>query len=275
MPIKERRPLTPGQRGMSFVDNKELSRVKPERSLLAVQKNISGRNNYGRITTRHQGGGSKQHYRLVDFKRDKDNVPATVTSIEYDPNRNSRIALLAYADGEKRYILAPNGLKVNDNVISGSNVEPKIGNSMPLKNITVGEFVHNVELKVNSGGQLGRSAGAQIQLLAKEGDRAVLRLPSGEMRVVNLDCRATIGQVGNLDFINVSLGKAGRSRHRGIRPTVRGSAMNPVDHRHGGGEGKSPIGGQPRTPWGKPAMGYKTRKLKNRSNKFILARRKK
>ena len=275
MPIKERRPLTPGQRGMSFVDNKELSRVKPQRSLLRVQKNISGRNNYGRITTRHQGGGSKQHYRLIDFKREKNDVPASVISIEYDPNRNARIALLAYADGEKRYILAPNGLKAGDKVISGSNVEPKIGNSMPLRNITVGEFVHNVELKVGNGAQLGRSAGVQIQLLAKEGDNAVLRLPSGEMRTVHLDCRASIGQVGNLDFINVTLGKAGRSRHRGIRPTVRGSAMNPVDHRHGGGEGRSPIGGQPRTPWGKPAMGYKTRKLKKLSNKFILARRKK
>ena len=275
MPIKERRPLTPGQRGMSFVDNKELSRVKPQRSLLKVQKNISGRNNYGRITTRHQGGGSKQHYRLIDFKREKNDVPASVINIEYDPNRNARIALLAYADGEKRYILAPNGLKAGDKVISGSNVEPKIGNSMPLRNITVGEFVHNVELKVGNGAQLGRSAGVQIQLLAKEGDNAVLRLPSGEMRTVHLDCRASIGQVGNLDFINVTLGKAGRSRHRGIRPTVRGSAMNPVDHRHGGGEGRSPIGGQPRTPWGKPAMGYKTRKLKKLSNKFILARRKK
>ena len=275
MPIKERRPLTPGQRGMSFVDNKELSRVKPQRSLLRVQKNISGRNNYGRITTRHQGGGSKQHYRLIDFKREKNDVPASVISIEYDPNRNARIALLAYADGEKRYILAPNGLKAGDKVISGSNVEPKIGNSMPLRNITVGEFVHNVELKVGNGAQLGRSAGVQIQLLAKEGDNAVLRLPSGEMRTVHLDCRASIGQVGNLDFINVTLGKAGRSRHRGIRPTVRGSAMNPVDHRHGGGEGRSPIGGQPRTPCGKPAMGYKTRKLKKLSNKFILARRKK
>jgi len=275
MPIKERRPLTPGQRGMSFVDNKELSRVKPQRSLLKVQKNISGRNNYGRITTRHQGGGSKQHYRLIDFKREKNDVPASVINIEYDPNRNARIALLAYADGEKRYILAPNGLKAGDKVISGSNVEPKIGNSMPLRNITVGEFVHNVELKVGNGAQLGRSAGVQIQLLAKEGDNAVLRLPSGEMRTVHLDCRASIGQVGNLDFINVTLGKAGRSRHRGIRPTVRGSAMNPVDHRHGGGEGRSPIGGQPRTPWGKPAMGYKTRKLKKLSNKFIIARRKK
>ena len=275
MPIKERRPLTPGQRGMSFVDNKELSRVKPQRSLLRVQKNISGRNNYGRITTRHQGGGFKQHYRLIDFKREKNDVPARVISIEYDPNRNARIALLAYADGEKRYILAPNGLKAGDKVISGSNVEPKIGNSMPLRNITVGEFVHNVELKVGNGAQLGRSAGVQIQLLAKEGDNAVLRLPSGEMRTVHLDCRASIGQVGNLDFINVTLGKAGRSRHRGIRPTVRGSEMNPVDHRHGGGEGRSPIGGQPRTPWGKPAMGYKTRKLKKLSNKFILARRKK
>ena len=260
---------------MSFVDNKELSKVKPQRSLLRVQKNISGRNNYGRITTRHQGGGSKQHYRLIDFKREKNDVPASVISIEYDPNRNARIALLAYADGEKRYILATNGLKAGDKVISGSNVEPKIGNSMPLRNITVGEFVHNVELKVGNGAQLGRSAGVQIQLLAKEGDNAVLRLPSGEMRTVHLDCRASIGQVGNLDFINVTLGKAGRSRHRGIRPTVRGSAMNPVDHRHGGGEGRSPIGGQPRTPWGKPAMGYKTRKLKKLSNKFIIARRKK
>ena len=274
MPVKERRPLTPGQRGMSYIDFSDVTKFKPEKSLIRSQKSQSGRNNQGRITTRHRGGGHKKHYRLIDFKRDKENVPAKVVGIEYDPNRNCRIALLFYKDGEKRYILAPNGLKVNDVVTSGESVEQKIGNSLPLRNITVGEFIHNVELKPGAGGQLARSAGAQTQLLAKEGEYATIRLPSGEMRRVNINCRATLGQIGNLDYLNVELGKAGRKRYLGIRPTVRGSAMNPVDHRHGGGEGKSPIGGQPKTPWGKPAMGYKTRKPKL-SDKYIVARRKK
>ena len=274
MPVKERRPLTPGQRGMNFIDFSEITKSKPEKKLLLPYKRLSGRNNQGRITTRHRGGGHKKHYRLIDFKRDKDNVPAKVIAIEYDPNRNCRIALLSYLDGEKRYILAPNGLKVNDAVMSGEEVEQKLGNALPLRNITVGEFVHNIELKPGAGGQLARSAGAASQLLAKEGEQAVLRLPSGEMRRININCRATLGQLGNLDQLNVQLGKAGRKRYLGIRPTVRGSAMNPVDHRHGGGEGKSPIGGQPKTPWGKPAMGLKTRKPKL-SDKHIISRRKK
>ena len=274
MPLKERRPLTPGQRGMSFIDFKDVTKDKPEKKLLAPYTRISGRNNQGRITTRHRGGGHKKHYRLIDFKRDKDNVPAKVIAIEYDPNRNCRLALLSYQDGEKRYILAPNGLTVNDVLTSGENVEQKVGNALPLKNITIGEFIHNVELKPGAGGQLARAAGSASQLLAKEGDLATLRLPSGEMRRVNINCKATLGQLGNLDHLNVSLGKAGRKRYLGIRPTVRGSAMNPVDHGHGGGEGRCPTGGPPRTPWGKPAMGFKTRKPKL-SDKYIVARRKK
>lgn len=273
MGIKERRPLTPGQRGMNFVDFSDITKSKPEKRLLLPYKKSSGRNNQGRITTRHRGGGHKRQYRIIDFKRDKDNVPAKVIAIEYDPSRNCRIALLVYKDGEKRYILAPNGLNVNEEVMSGENVEPKLGNSLPLGNITVGEFVHNVELKPLTGGQLVRSAGAAAQLLAKEGDLATLRLPSGEMRQVSSECRATLGQLGNLDELNVELGKAGRKRYLGRRPEVRGSAMNPVDHSHGGGEGKSPIGGQPKTPWGKPALGYKTRKPKL-SDKYIVTRRK-
>lgn len=273
MPIKERNPVTNSQRGMSYVDFAEITKTKPEKNLIMPFKRISGRNNQGRITVRHRGGGHKRKYRIIDFKRDKDNISAKVTAIEYDPNRNSWLALLSYSDGEKRYILAPNGLKVNDVVTSGKEVEQKIGNALPLSNITIGEFVHNVELKPHAGGQLARGAGSSAQLLAKEGNYATLRLPSGEMRVVSSDCKATIGQLGNIDFLNVQLGKAGRKRHAGIRPTVRGSAMNPVDHRHGGGEGKCPIGGQPKTPWGKPAMGYKTRKPKL-SDKFIVSRRK-
>lgn len=274
MPIKERRPLTPGQRGMTFIDFSEITKSKPEKNLLLTHKRGSGRNNQGRITTRHKGGGHKKHYRIIDYKRDKDNVVAKVVALEYDPNRNCRIALLIYKDGEKRYILAPNNLKVSDTVMSGESVEQKIGNSMPLRNITVGEFVHNVELKPHAGGQLVRTAGAAAQLLAKENEDATLRLPSGEMRRVNINCRATLGQLGNLDHLNVKLGKAGRKRYLGIRPTVRGSAMNPVDHPHGGGEGRCPIGGQPKTPWGKPAMGLKTRKPKL-SDKYIVSRRKK
>ena len=274
MPIKERRPLTPSQRGMSYIDYSDITKSKPEKKLLAPYKKSSGRNNQGRITTRHKGGGHKRYYRIIDFKRDKNNVPAKVVAFEYDPNRNCRIALLNYSDGEKRYILAPNGLNINDTVISGDSVEQKVGNALPLRNITIGEFVHNVELKPGAGGQLARTAGAQAQLLAKEGDFATLRLPSGEMRNVPIGCKATLGQLGNLDHLNVMLGKAGRKRHLGIRPTVRGVVMNAVDHPHGGGEGKSPIGGKPQTPWGKPAMGFKTRKPKL-SDKFIVARRKK
>ncbi|MBI1858018.1 MAG: 50S ribosomal protein L2 [Candidatus Melainabacteria bacterium] len=274
MALKQIRPLTPGQRGMTFADFSDITKDRPEKSLLKAYKKSAGRNNQGRITTRHKGGGHKKHYRVIDFKRDKENVPAKVIAIEYDPNRNCRIALLVYADGEKRYILAPNKLQVNDVVESGNNIEQKIGSCLPLRYITVGEFVHCVELKPDGGAQLGRTAGAQVQFLAKEGDVATVRLPSGEMRNLSADCRATIGQIGNLEDLNVVLGKAGRKRHRGIRPTVRGVAMNPVDHRHGGGEGKCPIGGQPKTPWGKPAMGYKTRKLKL-SDKYIISRRKK
>ena len=274
MPLKERRPLTPGQRGMNFIDFSEVTKSKPEKSLLLPYKRGAGRNNQGRITTRHRGGGHKKQYRVIDYKRDKENVPAKVVALEYDPNRNCRIALLVYKDGEKRYILAPNNLKVNDIVVSGESVEQKSGNSMPLRNITVGEFVHNVELKPGAGGQLVRTAGAAAQLLAKEDEGATLRLPSGEMRRVNINCRATLGQLGNLDHLNVKLGKAGRKRYLGVRPTVRGSAMNPVDHPHGGGEGRCPIGGQPKTPWGKPAMGLKTRKPKL-SDKYIITRRKK
>lgn len=274
MGLKQRKPLTPGQRGMTFVDFAEITKKEPEKTLLSPYRKTSGRNNQGRITTRHKGGGHKKHYRLIDFNRDKDNIPAKVVSIEYDPNRNCRIALLNYQDGEKRYILSPVGLKVGDTVISGTDIEQKVGNSLPLKNITIGEFVHNVELKPGAGGQLGRVAGAQIQLLAKEGDLATLRLPSGEMRNVNIHCRATLGQIGNLDHLNIVLGKAGRKRYLGCRPEVRGVAMNPVDHRHGGGEGKCPTGGQPKTPWGKPAMGLKTRKPKL-SDKYIISRRKK
>jgi len=275
MPLKERRPLTPAQRGMTFPDFAEITTDKPEKSLMRPYKKKSGRNNQGRITTRHKGGGHKKQYRMIDFKRDKDNIPAKVFSIEYDPNRNCRIALLSYNDGEKRYILAPNGLKAGDIVVSGEDVEQKPGNALTLKNISVGEFVHNIELKPGAGGQLVRSAGASAQFLAKEGNMATLRLPSGEMRMVSLACKATLGQVGNLDFSNIQLGKAGRKRYLGIRPTVRGSAMNPIDHPHGGGEGKAPIGGQPQTPWGKPAMGLKTRKKKNRTSKYIVSRRKK
>ena len=274
MPLREIRPQTPGQRGMSFIDFGEITKFSPEKKLLAPYKKKSGRNNLGRITTRHKGGGHKKYYRIIDFKRDKDDIPAKVVGIEYDPNRNCRIALLHYADGEKRYILSPNGLKVGDTVISGEAVEQKLGNALPLKNITVGEFVHCVELKPRAGGQMARAAGGAAQLLAKEGEQATLRLPSGEMRRVNINCRAALGQLGNLDHLNVSLGKAGRKRYLGIRPTVRGSAMNPVDHNHGGGEGRCPAGGQPKTPWGKPAMGKKTRKPKL-SDKYIVARRKK
>jgi large subunit ribosomal protein L2 len=252
----------------------EITKSTPEKSLVVRVKNTAGRNSYGKITVRHHGGGHKNLYRIIDFKRNKDNIPAKVAGIEYDPNRSANIALLHYADGEKRYILAPEGLKDGDIVVSGENVEIKIGNSLPLKNIPVGSNIHNIEMKPGKGGQMVRSAGNVAQLMAKEGKFATLRLPSGEMRVVPIECRATIGQVGNGDHELIKIGKAGRKRHMGIRPTVRGSVMNPNDHPHGGGEGRAPIGRpSPMTPWGKPAMGLKTRAKKKQSNKYIVRSR--
>ncbi|MFS8501733.1 MAG: 50S ribosomal protein L2 [Caldicoprobacter sp.] len=274
MGIKVYKPTSPGRRNMSVLTFEEITKKEPERSLVVPLKKHSGRNNEGRITVRHRGGGVKRKYRIIDFKRDKDNVPAKVAAIEYDPNRTANIALLHYKDGEKRYILAPMGLKVGDIVMSGENVDIKVGNALPLRNIPVGTVIHNIELYPGRGGQLVRAAGGAAQLMAKEGDYAHVRLPSGEIRMIHLDCRATIGQVGNLDHENVSIGKAGRKRHMGIRPTVRGSAMNPVDHPHGGGEGKAPIGRPaPVTPWGKPTLGYKTRKKNKESDKYIIKRR--
>ncbi len=272
MPIRQYRPTSPGRRGMSVNTTDDVTRSKPERSLLDKAEKNAGRNNSGRITTRHRGGGAKRQYRIIDFRRDKDNVPAKVATIEYDPNRSARIALLHYADGEKRYILAPTGLKVGDTISSGPEVEPRVGNSLPLKNIPTGLVIHNIELQRGRGGQMVRTAGAGAQLMAKEGDYAQVRLPSGEQRLVHILCRATIGQIGNVDHINESIGKAGRARHKGLRPEVRGSVMNPVDHPHGGGEGRAPRGGQPQTPWGKPALGYKTRNNK-RTDQFIVRRR--
>jgi large subunit ribosomal protein L2 len=272
MPVRQYRPTSPGRRRMSVSTFEEITKTRPEKSLTVRLKKHAGRNNRGRITTRHRGGGAKRAYRLIDFKRNKLDVPAKVAAIEYDPNRSARIALLHYVDGEKRYILAPLGLKVGDHVVAGADADIKPGNALPLKNIPTGTTVHNVELERGRGGQIVRSAGAGAQLMAKEGKYALLRLPSGEQRNVNILCMATIGQVGNVDHENVRIGKAGRSRHMGRRPTVRGSAMNPVDHPHGGGEGRAPIGGQPQTPWGKPALGYKTRKNK-KSDRFIVRRR--
>jgi large subunit ribosomal protein L2 len=257
---------------MSVSSFDEITRSRPERSLLEKQTSKAGRNNQGRITTRHRGGGVKQRYRIIDFRRNKHGVPANVHSVEYDPNRSARIALLHYADGEKRYILAPLGLKVGDKVMSGPDAEIRVGNALPLRNIPTGSVIHNIELYQGRGGQIVRSAGASAQLMAKEGDYAQVRLPSGEQRKVHLNCMATIGQVGNLDHENVRIGKAGRSRYLGRRPSVRGSVMNPVDHPHGGGEGRAPRGGQPQTPWGKPALGFRTRHNK-RTDKFILRRR--
>lgn len=275
MAIKSYKSTTNGRRGMTTLDNKELTKVKPEKSLLVTLKKNGGRNNQGRITVRHQGGGEKRKYRIIDFKRDKDGVVGTVASIEYDPNRTSNIALINYADGEKRYIIAPKGLKVGDKVESGENADIKVGNSLPLANIPEGTVVHNVELKAGKGGQLARSAGSSVQILGREGRYTLLRLTSGEVRKVLSVCRATIGEVGNEDFELVNLGKAGRKRHMGIRPTVRGSVMNPNDHPHGGGEGRAPIGRKgPVTPWGKPALGYKTRKGKKQSDSLIVRRRK-
>jgi large subunit ribosomal protein L2 len=257
---------------MSVSTFEEITRSRPERSLLEPKKSTAGRNNQGRITSRHRGGGVKQRYRIIDFKRNKLGVPAKVFSIEYDPNRSARIALLHYVDGEKRYIIAPHGLKVGDRVMSGPEAEIRVGNSLPLRSIPTGTVIHNIELHPGRGGQIVRSAGGSAQLMAKEGDYAQVRLPSGEQRRVHLTCMATIGQVGNLDHENIKIGKAGRARYLGRRPHVRGSVMNPVDHPHGGGEGRAPIGGQPQTPWGKPAMGFRTRHNK-RTDKFIIRRR--
>ncbi len=274
MSIKVFKPTTNARRNMSVTDYSELSKVAPEKSLLKSLKKNSGRNSYGRITVRHRGGGNRRKYRVIDFKRTKFDVKATVKTLEYDPNRSAHIALLEYADGEKAYILAPVGLKVGDTVVAGPTADIKPGNALPLTNIPVGTFIHNVELYPGKGGQLARAAGNAAQLMAKEGVYALLRLPSGELRNVPVQCMATVGQVGNLDHENVKIGKAGRTRHMGIRPTVRGSVMNPNDHPHGGGEGKSPIGRPgPVTPWGKPALGYKTRAKKNRSDKLIVKRR--
>ena len=259
---------------MSVIDYTKLSKVDPEKSLLAPLNNKSGRNSYGRITVRHRGGGNRRKYRIIDFKRQKVNTPATVKTMEYDPNRSAFIALVEYEDGEKRYIIAPNGLKVGDVVVSGADADIKAGNALPLANIPVGTFIHNVELYPGKGAQLARAAGIMAQLMAKENGLALLRLPSGELRNVSVNCTASIGQVSNIDHENMKIGKAGRKRHMGWRPTVRGSVMNPNDHPHGGGEGKSPIGRPgPVTPWGKPALGYKTRAHHNRSDKFIVKRR--
>ena len=274
MSIKIYNPTTNARRNMSVTDYTELSKNGPERSLLAPLNKNSGRNSYGRITVRHRGGGNRKKYRIIDFKRDKFDMGAQVLSIEYDPNRSAHIALLQYEDGEKRYILAPAGLKAGDTVEAGANADIKPGNALPLANIPTGTFIHNVELYPGRGGQLARAAGNAAQLMAKEGAYALLRLPSGELRNVSVNCMATIGQVGNVNHENVKIGKAGRKRHMGWRPTVRGSVMNPNDHPHGGGEGKSPIGRPgPVTPWGKPALGYKTRAKKNRSDKMIVKRR--
>ena len=275
MSIKVYKPTTNARRNMSVTDYSELSKVAPERSLLVSLKKNSGRNSYGRITVRHRGGGVRTKYRVIDFKRDKFDIPATVKSVEYDPNRSAFIALLQYEDGEKRYILQPAGLKVGDTVLAGTGADIKAGNALPLTNIPVGTVVHNVELYPGRGGQLARAAGNSAQLMAKEGVYALLRLPSGELRNVPVNCMATVGQVGNLDHENVKIGKAGRKRHMGWRPTVRGSVMNPCDHPHGGGEGKSPIGRpSPVTPWGKPTLGYKTRKKHKHSDKYIVKRAK-
>lgn len=276
MAIKAFKSMTNGQRGMTKLVNSDITKRTPEKSLVTTIKKTGGRNNQGRITVRHHGGGEKRKYRIVDFVRNKDNVPAKVSSIEYDPNRTPRIALLTYLDGVKKYILAPKGLKVGMMVVSGEKVDIKVGNSLPLANIPEGTLVHNIELKPGKGGQMARSAGSSAQILGFEGKYAILRLGSGETRKVLSVCRATIGEVGNEDYELVNLGKAGRKRHMGIRPTVRGSVMNPVDHPHGGGEGRAPVGRKsPLTPWGKPALGLRTRKNKKASNKLIIRRRSK
>ena len=274
MPIKAYKPTTNGRRNMSVVDYSGLSKVKPERSLLAKKSKTAGRNSYGRITVRHHGGGNRQKYRIIDFKRNKTGMSATVLTLEYDPNRSAFIALVQYEDGEKRYIIAPVGVKVGDVIESGETADIRPGNALPLSAIPVGTYIHNVELHPGNGAQLARSAGVMAQLMAKEGNLAMIRLPSSEMRYVPMNCMATIGQVGNIDHANEKIGKAGRKRHMGWRPQVRGSVMNPCDHPHGGGEGKSPIGRPgPVTPWGKPALGHKTRAKHHRSDKYIVKRR--
>ena len=273
MAIRTIKPTTPGQRNVIVSDYSEVTTDRPEKSLLRSKNYKAGRNNTGRITCFHKGGAHKKAYRLVDFKRDKHSIPAIVKSIEYDPNRNVRISLVAYADGEKRYILSPNGMKIGDTVFSGRESEIRSGNALPLENIPLGTIVHNIELKAKKGGQMVRSAGVGAQVMAKEGDFVTLKLPSSEMRMVRKECYATIGVLGNMDHKNQRTGKAGRNRWKGIKPTVRGSVKNPCDHPHGGGEGKCPIGGQPKTPWGKPALGYKTRKRKA-SDKLIVRKRK-
>lgn len=274
MAVKKYSPTSPARRFMTVLVSEEVTKKAPEKALLEPVRKTGGRNSYGRITVRHQGGGAKQKYRIIDFKRDKDGIKAKVAAIEYDPNRTANIALLQYVDGEKRYILAPVDLKVGDIVESGENADIKPGNALPLANVPVGTLIHNIELKPGKGGQLVRAAGNAAQLMAKEGDYAQVRLPSGEVRMIALNCKATIGQVGNIEHENVSIGKAGRKRWMGIRPTVRGVVMNPVDHPHGGGEGKSPIGRpSPVTPWGKPTLGYKTRKKNKKSDKYIIKRR--
>lgn len=274
MAVKVYKPTTPGRRNMSVPSFEEITKSTPERSLLAVKKKHAGRNSYGRITVRHKGGGNKVKYRIIDFKRAKLGVPATVIGVEYDPNRTAYIALLQYEDGTKKYIIAPEGVKDGDVVVCGPDADIKPGNTLPIANIPIGVFIHNIELYPGKGAQLVRSAGSAAQLMAKENGMAQIRLPSGEDRLIRLDCKATIGQVGNIEHGIVKVGKAGKTRHKGIRPTVRGSVMNPVDHPHGGGEGKSPIGHPgPVTPWGKPALGYKTRNKKAKTEKFIVKHR--
>lgn len=273
MALKTYKPTSPSRRNMTGSTFEEITRTEPERSLLKPLTKKAGRNNDGRLSVRHKGGGHKRMFRVIDFKRNKDGIPARVASIEYDPNRSAHIALLFYQDGLKTYILAPNGLQVDQMVVSGTDADIKVGNTLPLQNIPVGTLLHNIEMKPGKGAQMVRSAGGSAQLMAKEGSYATLRLPSGEMRMIRIECRATIGQVGNLDHENINIGKAGRSRWLGIRPTVRGSVMNPCDHPHGGGEGRNSIGRNPCTPWGKPALGAKTRKKKNSSNRFVVKRR--
>lgn len=274
MGIKTYNPYTPSRRNMSGYDFKEITKSTPEKSLTVSLKKHAGRNAQGKITVRHRGGGSRRKYRIIDFKRNKDGIPATVKSIEYDPNRTANIALVCYADGEKRYILAPVGLKVGQQIMNGETADIKVGNCLPLKDMPVGTQIHNIEMHPGHGGQLVRAAGVSAQLMAKEGKYAIIRMPSGEMRMVPIVCRASVGQVGNTEHNLINIGKAGRKRHMGIRPTVRGSVMNPNDHPHGGGEGKAPVGRPgPCTPWGKPALGYKTRKKNKQSNKMIIRRR--
>ncbi len=274
MAIKRYKPTSPGRRLMTVAAFDEITSTKPEKSLLLIKKNKAGRNNQGRITVRHQGGGHKRFYRMIDFKRNKLGIPARVATVEYDPNRSARIALVVYADGEKRYILAPLGLKVGDAIMSGSGAEIRVGNALPLRNIPLGTQIHNIEMQVGRGGQMVRSAGNAAQLMARDEEYAQIRMPSGEVRRVRVECMATIGQIGNVDHENIRIGKAGRHRHMGVRPSVRGSVMNPRDHPHGGGEGRAPRGGQPQTPWGKPAQGYRTRNNK-RTDNMIIRRRKK